>query len=87
MDPTKEMIDVKIRIPWALWARMKIEAEQKGVDASIWFVGQVNRADRLASHMDAEYAALGRERARMTELAGRTKEIFGDWKDFLNAMS
>lgn len=87
MDPTKEMIDVTIRIPWSMWARMKSEAEHMGIDPASWFVAQVNRADRLASHMDAEYAAIGRERARIADLTGRTKEIFANWKDLLQEMS
>ncbi len=87
MDPTKETIDITIRIPWSMWARMKSEAEHMDIDPATWFVAQVARADRLASHMDAEYAAIGRERARIADLAGRTKKVFGDWKDFLAEMS
>lgn len=87
MDPTKEMIDVTIRIPFSLWARMRLEADRADQDLGGWLAGQVTRADRLAREMNRAYAEADRAEARMADLAGRTKEIFGDWKDFLEEMS
>jgi len=87
MDPTKEMIDVTIRIPWSLWARIRLEGDRAGLDAGAWIANEIARADRLAREMNRAYAAADREEARMRDLAGRTQEVFANWKDFLADMS
>lgn len=87
MDPTKEMIDITVRIPWSLWARMRLEAERDGQDLGEWIAGQAERADRLAREMNRAYADADRAEARMRVLGRRTKEFFGEWKDFLGEIS
>lgn len=79
MDPTKEMIDVTLRMPLTVWARMKLESERTSSSPGDWLVSQVTRADRLAARLAAEYA----QQAHMASLAARTHEIFREWKDFL----
>lgn len=84
MDPTKEMIDVTIRIPWSVWARMRLEADRADQDLGGWLAGQVTRADRLAREMNRAYAEADRAEARMRDLGRRTREVFANWQDFLD---